>query len=233
VLQLEKINALFNCKICKNVLVDPILLPCGETVCKVHQDKVSKGKCMSCSGTHTVPKEGFPENRIVKNQLDLGANKICLNGSQFNDFNKIIQNLNNNLKEIEAIRKDPKNYIGEYFGELTRQVDLRRETLIEDIHKYSDELIQKIEKLKQDCVAKSKEAIKTSEVMMSENKSEELNDLMGPVLKRFKFEQQGKKYYKLVINEIRLEDVFGTFCCFDYDIDNIKVNEVYCLQLSL
>jgi len=232
-LQLEKINALFNCKICKNVLVDPILLPCGETVCKVHQDKVSKGKCMSCSGTHTVPKEGFPENRIVKNQLDLGANKICLNVSQFNDYNKIIQNLNNNLKEIEAIRKDPKNYVGEYFGELTRQVDLRRETLIEDIHKYSDELIQKIEKLKQDCVAKSKEAIKTSEVMMSENKSEELNDLMGPVLKRFKFEQQGKKYYKLVINEIRLEDVFGTFCCFDYDIDNIKVNEVYCLQLSL
>ena len=232
-LQLEEINALFNCKICKNVLVDPILLPCGETVCKVHQDKVSKGKCMSCSGTHTAPKEGFPENRIVKNQLDLGANKICLNVSQFNDYNKIIQNLNNNLKEIEAIRKDPKNYIGEYFGELTRQVDLRRETLIEDIHKYSDELIQKIEKLKQDCVAKSKEAIKTLEVMMSENKSEELNDLMGPVLKRFKFEQQGKKYYKLVINEIRLEDVFGTFCCFDYDIDNIKVNEVYCLQLSL
>jgi len=165
-LQLEKINALFNCKICKNVLVDPILLPCGETVCKVHQDKVSKGKCMSCSGTHTVPKEGFPENRIVKNQLDLGANKICLNVSQFNDYNKIIQNLNNNLKEIEAIRKDPKSYIGEYFGELTRKVNLRRETLIEDIHKYTDELIQKIEKLKQDCVAKSKEAIKTSEVMM-------------------------------------------------------------------
>jgi hypothetical protein len=60
--QLEKINDLFNCNVCKGVLVDPIILPCGETVCKAHTD--------------------------------------------------------------------PDNYIHEYFGELARQVDLQRETLI-------------------------------------------------------------------------------------------------------
>jgi len=217
--QFEKINALFKCKLCKVVLVDPIILPFGETVCKAHTDEISKGKCMSCSGTHTVPKEGFLENRIVKNLLENRVNKINLNFSQFNDYNKIIQDLNKNLKEIEAIRKDPENYISEYFGELTRQVDIRRETLIEDIHKYSDELIQKIEKLKQDCVVKSREASKITdeldtikskmndlnsmfnsleiddikhEEIMSQKQSKELNDLMGPVLKQYKFELQGK-----------------------------------------
>jgi hypothetical protein len=155
-----------------------------------------------------------------------------LNSGQFDDYNEIIQDLKKNLKEIEAIRKDPENYISEYFGELTRQVDLRRETLIEDIHKYSDELIQKIEKLKQDCVAKSKEAMKASKKIMSEKKSKELSDLMGPILKQYKIELQGQKYYKLVKDEIKMENVFGSLSCFDYDIDNMKVNIANCLQLS-
>jgi len=177
-----------------------------------------------------------------------------LNFSQFNGYNKIIQDLNENLKEIEVIRNAPENYISEYFGELTRQVDLRRETLIEDIHKYSDELIKKIEKLKQDCVAKSKEAIENTddldtirgklkdlnsmfdsleiddiklEEIMSKKKSKELNDLMDPVLKQYKLELHEKKYYKLVTNEIELENVFGTLSCFDRDIDNLKVNIVF------
>jgi len=74
--QLGKINALFNCKLCKNVLVDPIFLPCGETVCKAHTDEISKDKCMLCFGTHIVPKEGFPENIFAKKLLE---NKISLN----------------------------------------------------------------------------------------------------------------------------------------------------------
>jgi len=192
--------------------------------------------------------------------LENKAQKINLNFSQFNENNKIIQDLNKNLREIEAIRKDPDNYISEYFGELTRQVDLRRETLIEDIHKYSDELILMIEGLKQDCVAKSKEAsgstndldtikakmndlnstfnslefddIKHGEIM-TQKKSKEVSDLMGPVLKKYKFELQGEKYFKLVkiTNEIKLEDVFGSLSCFEYDIDNMKVNITYGLQL--
>ncbi len=252
--QLEKINALLNCKICKDVLVDPVLLPCGETICKAHTDMISKGKCASCTGTHTVPKEGFLENRILKDQLDYEINKINLNYSQFKSNSKIIQDLNEKLKEIVAIRNDPANYIHEYFDELTRQVDLRRETLIEDIHKYSDELVQNIEKLKQDCVAKSKETTKitveletikvkinelnstlnSSEIydiklkeMMSKKKSKELGDLLGPVLKQCKFEIQGKKYYKLTTSEMKLENAFGSLNCFDYDIDNMRVTIVY------
>jgi len=166
--------------------------------------------------------------------------------------------LNKNLREIESIRKDPDNYISEYFGELTRQVDLRRETLIEDIHKYSDELIQKIEKLKQECVAKSKEAsritdeldmIKTKindlnstfnslevddiriEEIMSQKKSKEINDLVEPALKRYKFELQGKKYYKFSKKETKLEDVFVLLSCFYHDIDKIMVNIVCYFQM--
>jgi len=179
---------------------------------------------MFCSNIHKAPQRGFPINKFAKNLLEDKTNKINFNLNQFKDYNKIIQDLNENLKEIETIRKDPDNYIAEYFGELTRQVDLRRETLIEDIHKYSDVLIQKIEKLKQECLAKSKNAMKTSEDMISQKKYKEMSDLMGPVLKQYKFELQRQKYYKLVTNEIKMENFFGILSCFDHDIDNMKVN---------
>ncbi len=72
------------------------------------------------------------------------------------------------------------HFITEYFGELSRQVDLRRETLIEDIHKYSDELIQKIEKLKQDCVAKSNEETKITDVL--DTTKAKINDFFSSFL---------------------------------------------------
>ncbi len=123
--------------------------------------------------------------------------------------------------------------------------------MIDNINKYSDELIQKIEKLKQECVVKSKEAtnitqdlgtikakmielnsmfnsleiddIKLDEIM-SKKKSNELSDLMGPVLKQYKLELQGRKYHKLVVNQVKLENVFGSLRCSDFDTDIMKVN---------
>jgi len=251
--QLEKVNALFNCNLCKGVLVDPILLPCGETVCKAHTDEISNGKCVFCSEMHISPLNGFPSNKIVKNQLDLEVNKINLNLSQFKDYHKLLQDLNKNLNEIETIQKDPDNYIYEYFAELTRQVDLRREIMIRDINEYSDKLIQKIEKLRKECMANSKEATqitqdlstiraklnelnsmfnsleiddKKLEEIMSKKKSNELKDLMEPVWKQCKYDLQGKKNYKFITEKIKLEFIFGTFSCFDIDNNIMKVNIV-------
>ncbi len=251
--QLEKINDLFECKICKDLLVDPIILPCGETVCNVHTEKISEDNCLLCTEMHISPKSGFPSNKIVKNQLDLEINKTKLDFTQFNEYHVILRELNRNLKEIDALRKNPEDYISEYFAILTRQINLRRETLIEDIHNYSDELILKIEKLKQECVGKSKETsgitndldtikakmnelnsmFNSSEIdeikfkeIMTKKKAKELRDLMRPFLKQYKFELQREKYYKVLTNEINLEDVFGSLSCSDFDPDLMKVNIV-------
>ncbi len=72
---------------------------------------------MSCSGAHLVPKQGFLENGLCQHQLDLEINKINLNLSQFKEYHKIIQDLNENFEETETIQKDPENYIHEYFAE--------------------------------------------------------------------------------------------------------------------
>ncbi len=74
------------------------------------------------------------------------------------------------------------------------------------------------------------DGIKLGEIM-SREKSKEFSNSVRPALKQYKFELQGKKYYKLVTKEIKLENVFGSLGCFVNDIDNIYVNIVYFLQL--
>ena len=248
--QINKINLLFNCQLCHKVLEYPVSLPCGETVCRAHTEQLSQAKCIFCSEIHKAPKNRFPANKIVQNQLEMKVNKINQNFSQFNDYQKIIEDLNKKLKETESIRQDPEYFIDEYFGELIRQVDLRRETLIEDIHQYSSGLIQKIEKLKHESVANSKKATKVTESIdsikakltqlnsmfdclemddlkheeiMSQKESKEVGELIEPVLEKYKLELQGNKYYKLNTSDVKLEDVFGTLSCTDYDSEKMKV----------
>ena len=50
----------------------------------------------------------------------------------------------NNTSTLEALQKDPESYIYDYFGEIKRQVDLRREELKPKVYSYSDETIQYI-----------------------------------------------------------------------------------------
>jgi len=247
----DKINSLFNCQICHHILQDPIFLPCSKTVCRTHSEDISREKCEFCGKFHPVPEDGFPVNELVKSLLEFQLNKINLNFAQYNHYKVIIEDLNKELKLIEAIRNDPESYISDYFSDLTREIDLRREILIRDIQEYSDELIKKIAVLREECLLKSKEKTKITESIdevkekivslnarfdslemddrnheeiMSQKESREVQKLIEPLLKDYKFELQGNKCYKLDTNEmLNLEKIFGSLNDFDYGIENDKV----------
>jgi len=181
---------------------------------------------------------------VIKAQLEFQFNKINLNFTQFNDYKKILENLNKDLKEFETIHNDPCSYIYEYFSEITRQVDLRKEIVIKDIHDYSDALLQTIDELKEDCLEKLKtktnvekntEEIKNQisclnimfdsleiddkklKEIMSKKECSKVQKIIEPLLDRYKFELQGNKHHKLAINSINYDNVFGILTAFDYD----------------
>jgi len=126
----EKISSFFNCQFCQCILKDPVILPCGESVCQVHTEEICESECSFCSEKHQSPEHGFPINKFAQNQLQFGLNMTNLNFNQFIHCKKTVDGLNKDLKEIEALRNDPENYISDYFDELTRQVDIRREKKI-------------------------------------------------------------------------------------------------------
>ncbi len=246
----EKTDSLFNCQLCLTEIKDPVFLPCGETVCKLHTQKMILDKCFFCQENHRAPQNGFPCNKFVKNQLEKKMKNIKLNFTQFNDYKKILESLNKKLKEFETVYDDPVYYINEYFGELTRNVDMRQGKLIQDIQKYADYLIQNIEKLKQECLVKAKAGTKATEniyeiktklnqlnlmfgtlviddinieEIMSKRLSKEISDMIEPAMNNCKLELQGDKHYKLITNDLSIEDVFGSVTGFDPDIESTKV----------
>ena len=150
------IDTFFDCKICYKVLCEPVILPCGITVCKFHSDLITQGNCQFCTKRHQIPEDGsFLINMFAQQQLDHNFNSIRFNFTKFNESKKLIGTLNKSLKKIEFLETDPDDYINNYFGDLDREVDLRREKIIDKINTYSDELLKKIDALRQECLSKA------------------------------------------------------------------------------
>lgn len=75
----------------------------------------------------------------------------------YEECKKDIEEANENVAKIEEIDKDSENFIYNYFEDIKRKVDIRREVLKVEIDKYSDELIQSINETKADYFKLSKE----------------------------------------------------------------------------
>jgi hypothetical protein len=85
-------------------------------------------KCTFCKNHHVIPNGGFQVNELVKQMLGMELNKLKLS-PKFEACKQIIDETLNTVKKIESVQKDPQNYVYEYFEEIKRQVDLRREDL--------------------------------------------------------------------------------------------------------
>ncbi len=70
---------------------------------------------------------------------------------------KEIKSANVTVLIIENSKQDSENYIYSYFEDIKRQTELRREILKDEIDKYSDELIEKINETKSNYIKLSKE----------------------------------------------------------------------------
>ena len=113
--------------------------------------KKNKFECELCEEKHYIPRKGFAINRRIQNGLSIEFNTLKLN-PVFEKCRKEIYDAKNNIEKIENLEKDPEYFIFEYFEELKRQVDLRREILKLKLDECSDEIIQSIECTKKNCI---------------------------------------------------------------------------------
>ncbi len=162
------------------------------------------------------------------------------------DCQILLEDLNKKMNEVEFIRKEKENFLYEYFSEITREVDLRRDTLIRDIEEYSNEIIEKINKLRQECLESSSRQLKAAEVVLDAcklemneqrdkldsfemydkkfeevlSKSKALQEKLELEINKYKFELQGNKSYWLESKKIKINEVFGSIAIFNYDLFN-------------
>jgi hypothetical protein len=134
--KIDQVKNLFDCKQCDQLLVDPVTLLCGYSVCKRHLDVLLESypkdsntfPCKLCDDEHYIPKKGFAINKTIQNALDIKLNTLKLN-PVYEECKSEINDAKISIQKIEILEKDPDNYIFEYFEEFKRQVDIRREEL--------------------------------------------------------------------------------------------------------
>jgi hypothetical protein len=80
--KVNKVKASFDCYLCNKLLVDPIVLLCGNCICKTHLNElltnISRDKstfiCCICKDEHQIPKNGFMIQKKIQNLINLELN---------------------------------------------------------------------------------------------------------------------------------------------------------------
>ena len=196
--KIDQAKSLFDCSLCNKMMVDPITLVCGYTVCKSHLDKMRKDstnkksfKCEICIKQHYVPNGGFVINKHIQKALEFKFHDFKPSPI-FDECKQLIKETKEIADKVQAITDDPENFIYEYFSDLKRKVDLRREELKFKIDEYSDQLVQSIDASQLKCTQLSKGNKLMKEPFI------ELNDELNKIIKDFDiFEFNDKKFEEL------------------------------------
>jgi len=176
---------------------------------------------------------------MAQKMLNSNLHKLNINFDKFEESKKRLEDLNKQFREIETFQNEPEYFMDEYFVELTRQVDLRRERLFESIGLHSELLIKQIEEWKGGVLTRAKEngtrideegaqackerldqlnsmfaSLEIDNIKMEEithqKESKELEELLKHMAEEYKGEILGGKMFELKTNDIKMEEVFGT-----------------------
>ena len=232
-LKLEQLKALFKCQFCSELLVQPITLPCGISICDSHLDELSSDRCQFCEEQH--PKNRYRVNQKLNKMIELQVNSIKLS-PKFDACKENINKAKDLIDKIDLVSKDPDNFIHEYFEHLKRKVDIRREDLKLKIDDYSNEIVSKIDQTQKDCIKMAKEIDAISKDIVNyktdlntiiqsfdsfEFNDEKHDDIITKVnillpkfegiLDEYIYSLLDNNDYRFEVENTKMENVFGSF----------------------
>ena len=154
--KVEEFKDTFKCNFCKRKLDMPIILPCGETICRKDLPSffINANKCSFCDEAHEQLEKGFPSNKNIQKLLDLQVDQLnfCQNHIRYKECKSNLNDLEKKLQEIHLIEKNPENFVHDYFENIINQVVAQRETVIEQVHFHSEKTIETIRKTRDECL---------------------------------------------------------------------------------
>ena len=143
-MKLEKLRELCKCKYCNETLSHPLILPCGENICKRDLKLINSClKCPYCLGTHHKPDAGFQVNNVVQELIGLDLNKLNF-GQVFDQAKQSLNEFGGMLKEFELMAKSPAIFVDKYFDDLANEVHTRREEIMLKVNQHFSKILQSL-----------------------------------------------------------------------------------------
>ena len=249
-LKIDEFSKCFNCRYCLELLVRPITLPCGASICEKHLSLCIRDlndKCFLCNENHHDVI--YNVNEALSKMLELHINSIKLS-PKFDACKLNIDKSKEFLNELDMIAKDPENYVYEYFEGIKRKVDIHREEMKLEIDQFSDKLIEQINQTRNDCYKLSTKIDKlTADITLHKSelniliqkvdtfniKDDEYDEILSQlnklspkledILDEYKYSLIGDKDYEFKVEVMNLDKACGSF------ISNLK--EKVCLYYKL
>jgi hypothetical protein len=150
----ETIQGLLSCVWCSSSLEEPVMLPCGETVCFKHEAtfKNGDGECELCGETHELDtNKHFPLNKIAQGMIDNRIKDLNL-GENHRKAAESLKELSKFLDRFEHMKASGQKSINEFFQKQRSKVNLTREELIRKlIVRCCEELLGEIDDYENEC----------------------------------------------------------------------------------
>jgi len=190
--------------------------------------------CLICQEEHLIPKKGFVINNRLQKLLTLKLNTLKFDCQIYNGCKKEIDDAKERVAKIRLLEKNAENYISEYFEDIKRQVDIRREDLKFKIDNYSNLIIKSVELNQIKYIKLSKEVNEITEniekskkefdkltsrfdtLEFNDKKFEDIkasvavvNQEFHKILAEYQDSLIGNKKYTFDFKESRVDEIFG------------------------
>lgn len=152
----ERENPL-ECTICNQILDQPILLPCGHTVCSTHETQAREQEgaevvCGQCNQSSPIPENGFHKNMLAETLLRRKLQHMKLGPDHVHAVNTC-KHFQEFLRKFRAVKQNPEGKISRVISELKNKIDMRREELKKRIDDEALELIGELDEFEKKCLA--------------------------------------------------------------------------------
>jgi hypothetical protein len=169
--EVEEIDELLKCKQCNTRYIQPRSLPCGEFICTNCLEKLieeqsaeysGKLKCCYCSEEHDMPERGFPiskhlEKLLAKTPKEISRGKIA------EEFKSLLNHIKQETNDLGEHLENGIEKIRERSSLLKHQIQMKAESLCNEINKLNEEMLQDIVKYENECIESFKKNFELKE----------------------------------------------------------------------
>lgn len=162
---MDRLQLLIKCPKCNCILENPVLLPCGCSICKKHVNlddnkstnlEENKLICFKCDVDHSIPDDGFPLNMSLVALLQTDLAHIDL-GEIYKLAKASCGAYRDVIEKMNLLMKDPEYYIHDAINNFIKDIDLRKEELIFNISQTADKITNELKEIETYCRNTTKE----------------------------------------------------------------------------
>lgn len=150
---MDIVKSAIKCTLCSSVLEEPVILPCGYSVCLKHLQNLQNEtiRCKPCNEDHRIEKSYVNVSKSLDVLIKANFENQKLSPDYylaFDQYNKLDERIN----DMETLRNDPSRFVKQTIDKLKNKSDLIRKDYISKIDQRADHIIEQLEKYEKECI---------------------------------------------------------------------------------